>query len=138
MMHEAPQTGAERSIGDLLGDLTREITTLVRQELVLARTEMGQKVSGLGKDVGMLVAGGAVAYAGLLALVAAVIILLAKLGLDWWLSALIVGIVVAGVGGMLASKGLAALKQVDLVPRQSLEALKEDANEPTPVRRRAA
>ena len=115
----------ERSLGELFADLSRETTTLVRQEVELAKTEMTQKASRVLKNVGFLAIGGAVAYAGFLAIIAAVIILLAAI-LPWWLSALLVGIVIAAIGGFLIWKGLDALKKEDLVPRQTIESLKED------------
>jgi len=126
MMHDAQAGLDERSLGELFGDLTRDISTLVRQEATLAKTEITQKVSHVGKDVGMLAAGGAVAYAGLLAIVAAVIIGLANAGLPWWAAALLVGIVVAGTGGFLVQRGISALKQEDLAPRETIETVKED------------
>jgi hypothetical protein len=55
-----------------------------------------------------------------------VIIGLAAAGLPWWLSALLVGLVVVGVGYMLVQKGLSALKHEDLAPRQTIESIKED------------
>jgi uncharacterized membrane protein YqjE len=115
----------DRSLGELFANLSRETTTLVRQEVELAKTEMTQKASRVLKNVGFLAIGGAVAYAGLLAIIAAVIILLAAI-LPWWLSALLVGIVIAAIGGFLIWKGLDALKKEDLVPRETLESLKED------------
>jgi len=127
MMHEAQPAQDERSLGELFGDLSREVSTLVREEANLARTEITQKVSRVGKDVGMLAAGGAVAYAGLLAILATIIILLSKAGLDWWASTLLVGVVVAGTGGLLVQRGLQALKHEDLAPRQTVETIKEDA-----------
>ena len=127
MMHEAQPAQDERSLGELFGDLSREVSTLVRAEANLARTEITQKASKVGKDVGMLAAGGAVAYAGLLAILATIIILLAKAGLDWWASTLLVGVVVAGTGGFLVQRGLQALKHEDLAPRQTVETIKEDA-----------
>jgi len=136
MMHD-PHPKEERSLGDLLSDLTRETTTLVRQEMNLFKTEMGYKAKRAGKDVAMIAAGGAIAYAGLLALVAALVGLLA-LALPWWAAALIVGVVVTGVGGFLAWSGLQALKKEDLTPRETLDALKEDRGESQPVRNRAA
>ena len=117
----------ERSLGELFAELSRELTVLVRQEAELAKTEISQKASKVGKNVGFLAVGGAVAYAGFLALIAAVIIALGQLGVPWWLSALIVGLVVAGIGGFLVQKGLSALKQVDPAPRQTIDTLKEDA-----------
>lgn len=121
------QTGRdERSLGELFGDLSRETSTLVRQEVALARTELTQKATQAGKDVGFLAVGGAIAYAGLLAVIAAVILLLVAIGLPAWLSALIVGAVVAGVGYALVRRGLTALKHEDLAPRQTLDTLKGD------------
>lgn len=127
MMHEAQPANDERSLGDLFGELAREITTLVRQEANLARTELSQKASHLGKNAGMLAAGGAIAYAGLLAILAGIISLLVKAGLPWWGSALLVGIVVGGVGGYLMQRGLDAIKHADLAPRETVETMKEDA-----------
>ena len=121
------QTGRdERSLGELFGDLSRETSTLVRQEVALARTELTQKATQAGKDVGFLAVGGAIAYAGLLAAIAAVILLLVAIGLPAWLSALIVGAVVAGAGYALVRRGLTALKHEDLAPRQTLDTLKGD------------
>ena len=117
--------GDDRSLGELFSELSQETTTLIRQEVNLAKTEMSQKASRVGKDVGFLAAGGAVAYAGLLAIIAGVIALLA-LVIPLWLSALLVGLVVAGVGYFLVRRGLDALKQEDLAPRETIETLKED------------
>lgn len=121
------QINEERSLGDLFGDLTREMGTLVRQEVELAKTEMTEKASQAGKNIGSMVAGGAVAYAGFLAILAAIIIGIASLGVPTWLSALIVGLVVTGVGYFLIQKGRDALKQESLAPRQTIDTLKEDA-----------
>ena len=126
-MNEAQPVPDDRSLGELFGDLTREMSTLVRQEARLAQTEIGQKAARVGKDVGMLAAGGAVAYAGLLALVAAVIALLVQAGMTWWGSALLVGVIVAAIGGILVWKGLDALKHEDLAPRETVESIKEGA-----------
>ena len=126
-MQQRPQPRSDdRSLGELIAELTRELTALVRQEAALARTELTQKAATVGKNVGFLAAGGAVAYAGFLALIAALIIALGQLGLPWWLAALIVGLVVAGIGYVLVQKGLSALKQVNLAPQQTIETLKED------------
>lgn len=119
------QPKEERSVGELLSELTRELSTLFRQEVTLAKTEMTQKASKAGKDVGFLAVGGAVAYAGFLAILAGVVLALG-LVLPWWLSALIVGVVVAAIGYFLIRKGQTALKQIDLTPQETVETLKED------------
>lgn len=115
----------EPSLGQLFADLTREMTTLVRQEISLAGTELSQKTSRVGKELGFLALGGLVAYAGFLAVVGAAIWLLAT-AMPGWVAALLVGLVVAGVGYFLVQKGLTALKHMDLAPRQTIETLKED------------
>ena len=120
------QTNDDRSLGDLFGDLARDMGTLVSQEMTLARTELTEKAARVGKDIAMLAAGGLVAYAGLLAIIAAVIVLMADRGVPLWASALIVGAIVAGVGALLIQRGLTALRQQDLTPRQTIQSLKED------------
>lgn len=137
MMNEEQYSKQDKSLGELFRDLAQEVSTLVRQEANLAKVEMSQKAAEAGKDVGMLAAGGAVAYAGLLAILAAIICGLAQAGMPWWAAALVVGIVVAGAGGALAWQGLSALKKFDPVPRQTLETLKEDKNAASTIRTRA-
>ncbi len=116
----------DRSLGELFSELAQETSTLVRQEVTLAKTEMTAKATRVGKDIGFLAVGGMIAYAGLLAIIAAVLLLLGSNGVPWWLSALIVGLVVAGIGYVLVQRGLTALKREDLTPRQTIESLKED------------
>ena len=115
-----------RPLGDLFGDLATEMSNLVRQEVALARVELSQKAKHIGKNVGYLVVGGAVAYAAALAIIAAIIMLLARYMPDWG-AALLVGIIVAGVGWLLIGKALSALQQTEVTPRQTVETLKEDA-----------
>ena len=115
----------DRSIGELVAELSRETTTLVRQELQLAKAEMSQKATRVGKNVGFLVVGGVVAYTGLLAIVAAVIIVLGNV-IPLWISALAVGAAIALVGLVLVAKGVNTLRQEDPAPRETMETLKED------------
>jgi hypothetical protein len=115
-----------RPLGDLFGDLASDMSNLVRQEVQLAKVEISQKAKYVGRNVGYLVIGGAVAYAALLALIAAAIMLLAKV-MPHWGSALIIGAVVGGIGWMLIGKAMMALQQADLTPRETVETLKEDA-----------
>lgn len=116
----------ERSLGDLFSELAAETSTLVRQEVALAQTELTQKAASVGKNVGFLVVGGAVGYAALLALLAAAIIGLA-LFVPPWAAALIVAVVVGIVAFLLISSALKSLKETNLTPRQTVETLKEDA-----------
>jgi preprotein translocase subunit SecF len=115
-----------RPLGDLFSDLTTEMSNLVRQEVALAKVEVTQKAKYVGRNVGYLVVGGAVAYAALLAIIAAIIMLLARVMPNWG-ATLIVGVVVAAIGWMLIGKAMMALQQADLTPRETVETLKEDA-----------
>jgi hypothetical protein len=115
-----------RSLGELFGDLSREISTLVRDEVTLAKTEMTQKAVKVGKSMGMLAVGGVLAYAGLLALLAAAILGLTALGMAAWVAALVVGAVVVAIGGGLVMLGLNAIRKADLTPQETIRTLKED------------
>lgn len=116
----------QRSLGELFSDLANQTSTLVRQEVDLARTEMTQKAAALGKDAGMIGAGGVLALGGYLAMIAALIIIL-DIWLPLWLSAIIVAVLLAGIGFVLIQQGLKAIKRVDLTPRQTIATLKDDA-----------
>ena len=120
------RTLENRPLGDLFGDLATDMGNLVRQEVALATVEITQKAKYVGRNVGYLVVGGAVAYAALLAIVAAIIMLLAKV-MPGWGAALLVGVVIAIVGWLLIGKAMTALQQADLTPREPGETLKEDA-----------
>lgn len=122
-----PGATDDRSLGELFADLARESSTLIRQEVELAKVELSQKASRTGRDIGFLAVGGAVIYAGFLALMATVIIVLASNGVWWWLASLLVGLVVLGVGYWLVQQGLARLRRRDLAPRQTLDSIKQDA-----------
>ena len=119
------QEREDRSIGELFAELSQMTTTLVRQEIQLAKVEMSQKASRVGKNVGFLVIGGVVAYTGLLAVVAAGIMLLGQV-IAYWLSAAIIGVVIVAVGAVLVVKGANTLRQEEPTPRETVETLQED------------
>ncbi len=116
----------ERPLSELFSDLVTETSNLVRNEVALARVELTDKASKIGKNIGSLVIGGAVAYAGVLAIGAAVIMLLSRV-MPNWLAALIVGLIVVGVAWLMISKAITALQRVELKPEQTVESVKEDA-----------
>jgi hypothetical protein len=121
------QVRDERSLGDLFSDLSRETTTLVRQEVQLAKAELTQSATEAARGIGMLVAGGAVAYAGLLFVLLAIVFGLIEAGWDAWLSALVVGVVVVAIGAILVLRARESLKPANLAPQKTVETLKEDA-----------
>jgi len=115
----------EQSVGELFGELTADIRNLVRDEARLARTEISDRVNLAKKDVAYIGVGGLIAYAGLLGIMAFFVIILAY-AMPLWLSALIVGVVVAGIGYFFVRKGMNDLKSREFVPRQTMESLRED------------
>ena len=122
-----PALKEDRSIGELFGQLSQDMTLLFRQELQLARVEMSEKISQLTGNLVSIVAGGFVAYVGALALVAALILGLHDLAeISPWVSALIVGAIFAVAGYVMLNRGLKELKRLDLSPRRTVETLKDD------------
>ena len=117
----------DRSLGQLLGDLSRQFSTLVRQEIDLARTETTARVTAVSRDAALIGAGAALGYAGLLFLLAALVALLIQAGLDPWLSALLVGAVTLAIGGALAWRGREGLRTTSVVPERTIGTLKDDA-----------
>ncbi|HEX6124231.1 MAG TPA: phage holin family protein [Pyrinomonadaceae bacterium] len=116
----------ERSLGDLFSELAAETGTLVRQEVALAQAELTAKATHVGKNVGFLAVGGAVAYAGVLAILAGIIMGLSYF-LPAWLSAILVGAVVGIAAFVLISSALAELKKTNIKPEETVESIKEDA-----------
>lgn len=125
-MNKAVPVKEDRSIGELFTELANETSTLVRQEVALAQTEMMGKITVFGKNAGFVAAGGAVGFAAFLTLLAAIVAGLSTF-MPVWLSALIVAIVVGAIGFYLVSSSLAALKRTSLAPNETVTTLKEDA-----------
>lgn len=116
-----------RSIGDLLAELSRETSELVKKEVELATTEMTAKARRAGGHVGVAAAGGALAHAGLLVFLAALVLGLSQLGVTPWLSALIISLLTIGIGYMLVNRGLTQLRSTSVAPTRAMESLKEDS-----------
>ena len=116
-----------RPLSELFSDLSREMATLVRKEVELATTEMSAKLKMAGAHAGTVAAGGALAHAGLLVVIAAVVLGLNQMGVTPWLSALIVGLVTIGVGYLLVNKGLTNLRRTSVAPIKAIETMKETA-----------
>lgn len=120
--------GQERSVGELVGALSSDLSLLMRQEMALAKAEMSQKARVTAKAGGKVAAGGLLAYVGALALTAAIIAGLAAVGVAVWLSALIVGILYAAVGVGILRSGLNALKDAPPTPARTVQTLRDDVN----------
>ena len=115
-----------RTLGELFGKLANDTSNLVRQEVELAKVEVAKSAREVGKSVANLIIGGAIAYAALLAIIAAVIMLLDRV-MPAWGAAMLVGLVTGGIAWLLIGRARAALQQTEITPRQTIETLKEDA-----------
>jgi hypothetical protein len=114
------------SLGELFSELANETSTLVRQEMSLAQAEMTEKAKRAGKNAGFIAAGGAIGYAGLLAMCAGLVMILGYI-LPMWLSAMFVGAALAGVSYCLVMRGIEVLKKMEVAPTETVQTLKEDA-----------
>jgi uncharacterized membrane protein YqjE len=115
----------DQSIGDLLKQLSQDTSTLVRQEMALARAELTEQGKRAGTGAGML---GGAGVAGLLTLGAltATIIGVLDTGMAFWLAALIVTVVWAAIAGVLALQGRSKIKEATPPAPQTVETVKED------------
>jgi uncharacterized membrane protein YqjE len=123
----APEQAREdRSLGQIVGDISQNLSTLVRQEMDLAKTELRQEASTAGKGVGMLAAA---AVTGLLMLifVSWTIVWLLDNVMPVELAALIVAVVWAVATAVLASMGRKKLQEANPQLPQTQQSLKEDA-----------
>jgi hypothetical protein len=114
-----------RSLGDLFSDLTQNASLLARQEVQLAKVEMQEKAKEAGGEIASIGIGAALGNAALLALTAAAILGL-SLYMSPWLAALVVALVLGVIAGLLIWRGVSALKEMTVVPEQTVATLKED------------
>jgi hypothetical protein len=124
--NDAADPVAETSIGEIIGNISNDLSTLFRQEVELAKAEIRQEATKAGKAAGML---GGAGFAGYLAVVLLSFAIVFGLGnvMDLGWAALIVGLIWAAIGAVLFVNGRKKLKTVDPVPRRTAETLKEDA-----------
>jgi uncharacterized integral membrane protein len=113
------------SFGELIGDLANNSAALVRDEIQLVKQEMREKLESFRAGVITVAFGGVVLFIATFALVAAAIIGLSYLVGPGW-AALIVGGLLALVGGIILMMGLGQLKRTNLKPEQTIETLQED------------
>lgn len=115
----------EPSLGELFSDLSASASTLVRQEIELAKVEMTRKANKAARNSVLVLVGGLLGFAALLTLIAAVVLMLAQV-MDAWLAALIVGVVLAIVAGILTTVGINKLKEIEPMPKRAITTLRED------------
>jgi VIT1/CCC1 family predicted Fe2+/Mn2+ transporter len=118
-------TRQEPSLADLLSRLSEQASTLVRQEIQLAQTEMTRKATKAGRNAAFVALGGVIAFAAFLTIVAALVLALAQV-MEAWLAALIVAVVLAIAAALLVQYGISKLKQIDPAPRRTIETMREN------------
>jgi Na+/melibiose symporter-like transporter len=130
----------ERPLGELVKQLATETSTLVKQEIDLAKAEMTEKGKKAGKGAGIFGAAGIIGFLALSALTACFIALLGTALDHVWLAALIVALVYGAIAGVLALTGKKEVQEATPpAPEQTIETLKEDvewAKTQTPSARR--
>jgi hypothetical protein len=100
----------DRSLKELVSGLGRDMGLLVRQEMQLAKAEVSEKVSNVTKGAAKIGAGAFVAYAGVLALTAALVLLAITIGITPWLSAAIIAVLFLLAGFLLIQSGRRSMK----------------------------
>ena len=117
---------ADTSIGELISNISGDLSQLFRQEVELAKAELKQEAGKAGKAAGMLGAAGFAGYLAVVLLSFALVFALSNVMDPGW-AALIVAVLWAIAGAVLYSVGRKRLKTVDPMPRRTVDTIKEDA-----------
>jgi len=120
------QPFANRTLPELVSQLTTDLATLVRKESELVRTEVGEKLQTAGKAAGEIAAGGILLLAALGVLLAALVQALEAF-MHPAFAALLVGVIVAALGAFLVRTGMKLMKPENLTPDRSARQLRKDA-----------
>lgn len=118
--------GPEQPMGDLFRELAQDATRLIQQEVALGKAELRETAKGLGRDAASLGVAGALGALGGLAGLAFAIIGLGDLIGSYWLSALIISVVLLGVAWVLANRALDDIRNRQLKPEQTMETVQGD------------
>lgn len=120
-----PSINQDRSLGNLFSDLSEKASLLVEQEVELAKREFQETLNQGIRDLIAATTGTVIALASLLVFIAAAVLAL-DLVMPAWLAALVVGALIAIIGGVLAYMGIADLSHLKIVPKKTSESLTKD------------
>ena len=112
-------------LGSIVSGIVEDLQGIVRGEVLLAKTEIREDVSAMGKGATSIAIGAMVVLVGFIFLMLGVTYLINK-SLEMWISAGIVGVVLLTIGGILAMTGKKTLSATSLKPTETMESLKED------------
>ncbi len=116
---------SDKSLGELFNELASGFSTMLRQEIALAKAETKESLTHAMKDVLFLAIGGFILYSALYVFLAAAVAGLSEV-VPVWLSAVIVGVFVCIIGYVLVQKGIKDLKSRSFKPEQTIESIKTD------------
>jgi hypothetical protein len=116
---------ASEPVRSLLRQLLRDLSTLCRQEISLAKADLSGSLCAARRSIVVLTVGGAVLFGGLMALLSAAILALGLI-MPMWLAALVVGVTVVILGCVLLKVGQSGVGTVSLTPATSRESLRRD------------
>lgn len=115
----------DRSLGELFSDLSQQTAELIRQEMRLAKAELSDKLSDVGKHATMIAVAAVFALAAVMAVTAAIVLLLIQFGVQPWLAAAITAAVMGLGAFLLVQSAVAALRKKTIAPVETLHSLKE-------------
>lgn len=115
-----------RSVIQLVSDVSRELQDIVRKEIELARLEIGENISSLNSSIASLAIGGVILHSGFLVLLAAAVLGLNELLEQMWLSAVVIGALTIGIGAILLVEARSRLRGERLQPTRSQRSLRKD------------
>lgn len=117
---------SERSLGNIIKDLTADLSMLFRSEIALLKLEIKDAIAKLGTGGGLLAAAAFLGLIGLAFLFVTITLGLVALGVPAWLSALIVTLVLFGAAAVLGMMGKKKLQTVNFVPTEAIDHIKTD------------
>ena len=115
----------DRSLGELFSDLSQQTADLIRQEMRLAKVELSEKLSDVGKQAMMIGVAVAFGLAAVVTIAAAITLLLIEIGVVAWLAAAITAAVMGLTAYLLAQSGISALRKRSIAPVETIHSLKE-------------
>jgi len=115
----------DRSLGELVSDLSQQTSELIRQEMRLAKAELSEKFADISRHALMIGAAIAFGLAAIVAVAGAVTLLIINFGVDPWLAAVITAVVMAAIAFVCAQSGLSALRKTTIAPVETMQSIKE-------------
>ena len=116
----------DRSLSDVLQDIVRNVQEIVRSEVRLAKIEFREEAMKAKSSVALLAAGGIAGTFAVFFLLLAVLYALA-LVMPSWAAALVVGVSLAGMAGVMLTVGVARVRQIHPIPERTVQTIKETA-----------